>query len=58
MESELSVIFRVELIAKNIALASPGTQHRALSLCSMMSLSEKKHTNILNQNVRFKCFPC
>ena len=32
MESELSVIFRVELIAKNIALASPGTQHRALSL--------------------------
>ena len=41
MESELSVIFRVELIAKNIALASPGTQHRALSLCSMMSLSEK-----------------
>ena len=31
MESELSGIFRVELVAKNIVLWSPGTLNRAVS---------------------------
>ena len=31
MESELSGVFRVKLVAKNIVLGSPETQRRAVS---------------------------
>ena len=56
MESKLSGIFRVKLVAKYIVLESPGTEGQAAS--AMRCLFLKKHTNVVNQTVRLKCFPC
>ena len=42
MESELSGIFRVKLLAKNIVLRSPGTQRRAVSAVISLSAETSK----------------
>ena len=47
MESELSHIFRVKLVAKNIVLGSVGTQRRAGS--AVWCLFQKKYTTALSQ---------
>ena len=56
MESELSSIFRVKVVAKNILLRTLGTQRQAVF--AMWCLFLKKKTNLLNQTVRCQCFPC
>ena len=56
MESELSSIFRVKVVAKNILLRTLGTQRQAVF--AMWCLFLKKKTNLLNQTVRRQCFPC
>ena len=44
MQSELSDIFHVKLVAKNIVLVCPGTQHQTVS--AVWCLFLKKHTNV------------
>ena len=56
MESELSDIFRVKVVANNVLLGSLGTQHQAVF--AMWCLFLKKHTNFQNQTVTLKWFPC
>ena len=51
MEFELSGIFRVKVIIKNIVLGSLGTQRQAV--LAVWCLVLKKHTNILNQTLYF-----
>ena len=47
MESELSGIFRVKLVTKNIVRGSPGTQfmHMRVSLVENQKRSHKKTSN-------------
>ena len=54
MESELSGIFQVKVVTKNIVFGSLGTQRKAAVLCLFL----KKHTNFLSQTVTLKCFTC
>ena len=49
MESELSDIFRVKAVAKNILLGSLETQSQAV--LAMWCLFLKKHANFQNQTV-------
>ena len=51
MEPELSIIFRVKIVAKNVVLGSQGAQHQAAYVVSCFFL--KKHTNVVAQSVRF-----
>ena len=53
---ELSGIFWVKVVAKNIVLGSLGTQHQAFFAVWCHFL--KKHANFLNQTVTLKSFPC
>ena len=49
MEFELSGIFRVKVVAKNIVLGSLGTQRQAvLAVCCLFL---KKYTNFMKQTV-------
>ena len=50
MESKITGIFRVTVVAKNILLGSLGTQRQGVFL--------KKHTNFVNQTVTLTCSPC
>ena len=56
MESELSGIFQVKVVTKNIVFGFLGTQSEAAF--AVLCLFLKKHTNFLNQTVTIKCFPC
>ena len=56
MESELSGIFQVKVVPKNIVFVSLGTQGKAAF--AVWCLFLKKHTNFLNKTVTLKCFPC
>ena len=56
MQSELSDIFRVKVVAKNILLGSLATQRQAVF--AMWCLFLKKHTNFPNETVTLKCFLC
>ena len=56
MKSELLGFFRVKVVAKNILLGSLGAQRQAVF--AMCYLFLKKQTNVLNEFVTFKCFPC
>ena len=56
MKSEIPGIILVKVVAKNILLASLGTQHQAVF--AMLCLFLKKHTKFLNQTVTRKYFPC
>ena len=55
MESELSSMFRIKLVAKYIFLGSQGTQHGYVFAVRYLFL--KKHTNNLNPTVTLNCFP-
>ena len=56
MKSELSGIFRVKMVAKNIVLGSLEIQRQAVFGVGCLFL--KKNTNFPNQTVTPKCFPC
>ena len=59
MESELSGIFQVKVVTKNIVFGFLGTQSEAAF--AVLCLFLKKHTNFLNQTVTrytVKCFSC
>ena len=51
MEFQLSRIFRVKVVVKNIVLAFLGTQRQAV--LAVWCLFLKKHTNFLNQTLHF-----
>ena len=51
MEFELSGIFLVKVVAKNIVLGSLGTQLQVVLAAWCLFL--KKHTNFLNQTLHF-----
>ena len=55
MESELSSMFRIKLVAKYIFLGSQGTQRGYVFAVRYLFL--KKHTNNLNPTVTLNCFP-
>ena len=54
MESELSGIFRANLVAKNIVLGYQGTQHQALSAVYCLFL--KKHKILWTRLLEFSFF--
>ena len=56
MESELSGIFRIKLVAKYIVLGSQGTQRG--HVFAVWYLFLKTHANDMNQTVTLKCFLC
>ena len=51
MEFELSGIFLVKVVAKNIVLVTLGTQRQAV--LAVWCLFLKKYTNFLNQTLHF-----
>ena len=51
MEFQLSRIFRVKVVVKNIVLGFLGTQRQAV--LAVWCLFLKKHTNFLNQTLHF-----
>ena len=51
MEFQLSRIFRVKVVVKNIVLGFLGTKRQAV--LAVWCLFLKKHTNFLNQTLHF-----
>ena len=54
MESELSSIFQIKVVTKNIVFRSLGTQSKAAF--AVWCLILKKHKNFLNQTVTLNSF--